>query len=91
MFNAEQGSSTEHDVHDTLLKLFALKVERNCSAETVTDFLSFLRGLHGLLDEDVRSSLPSSFKAMITALLMFGFPCQDVWEYDMCSCSTIYR
>lgn len=89
-FHGEPGGSIQLDVKDVLLKLFALKAERNCSAETITDLLLLLKELK-CVATDVRENLPTSFKAMLTALHKFGFPDSDLWEYDMCPCSQIFR
>lgn len=89
-FTSQPSSATQQDLYALLLQFFAHKVFTNCSEQAVTDLLLRLRHAK-CVDADVRANLPTSFKAMLTALHMFGFPNSDLWEYDMCPCSHIFR
>ncbi|KAF5825819.1 hypothetical protein DUNSADRAFT_6719 [Dunaliella salina] len=73
-----------------LLQLFQAKINHHMPAEAVTTILSILSECALVLEEG-RTNIPSSFKAMLSALEDFGVPPSYFWEYDMCPCNHIYR
>jgi len=90
VFNGPPGGSLQKELCQLLGKVFQIKAQRNCSAETISDILHLLSGLP-CVDAAIRANMPTSFKAMLTALRTFGFPKQDLWEYAMCPCGEFYR
>lgn len=89
-FTGQPGSATQQEVYEVLLHLFSHKVDTNSSEQAITDLLLRMKTLTSM-DAAMRDNLPTSFKAMLTALRKFGFPDNHLWEYDMCPCSHIYR
>ena len=89
-FKGEQNGPVQRVLCDILIKLFHAKTVHNGSAELVTDKLLIFSESKAVA-EDVRANMPQSFKAMLAALHDFGFPENDLWEYDMCPCGQLYR
>jgi hypothetical protein len=89
-FTTEPSATTQQHLLDCCLQFLELKADLNMTQRGIDKWLLHYRNAPWV-DADLRANLPTNFKALHTALRGFGFPADDLWEYDTCPCSHIYR